>query len=778
MEHHHRSALKQANKKFKAGSKSSKRAQSRTNCGKVNNVKGGGGTAAESSRTDRLNKARQGRDEHRKLQASSRRGVGGVAPPPRLIVLLSVTKNGLTGCVRSAIFGRKADEMDKEDTVRGPETGQLPGVNQRVTVIEAPRNMLAVLDLMMVADIFVLVAGAGEEQDALGGHLLHAAKLFGTPQASLMIVQGASTLASRPRQVLLEKWKTTAISSTGRDTKVVGDRDEDTAVMQRFLAHSKVSARPTWAGHGMVLAHSVQQVAPAAAGGEEGGKEMMLGVTGYVRGKALTPDQLMHVPAQGTYTVDRVVVHADPHVVGREEAKMGSEETLAPTEGREGLAMEQEVDEMDAEQTWPTAEELQGAKRKKRVPKGMDPFLAAWIVDDESGSEEGEEEEGEEGEGGADGLMRGSGSEEEEEEEEEWEDEEDEEESEDGMDADAEAADAEGFLARRRAATEESDFPDEVDTPVDMPARTRFQKYRGLKSFRSSPWDPLENLPSEYAKIAHFRSLNASRLRAVAEDPNSAYAPVGAYVTVWFSVPAEYAESAVAKSAAGEVLVVGALQRYENSMAAMHYNVTRAKDDGDVIRSKDTLVVICGLRRFEAQPIFSEDRHQGDKHKILRFLPPRGSCCASLFAPVAWAPAPVLLCRRHKSGAMTVVAAGSCVGPRANRITLKRLVITALPLKLKKRKATCRFMFFNPDDVRWFKPVELWTKEGRRGHIKESLGTHGYMKCTFDAPIQHSDTVCMSLYKRVFPPYPEDPTVQLDTLGGTPKPLPALPAPP
>jgi len=24
----------------------------------------------------------------------------------------------------------------------------------------------------------------------------------------------------------------------------------------------------------------------------------MLGVTGYVRGKALTPDQLMHVPAQ------------------------------------------------------------------------------------------------------------------------------------------------------------------------------------------------------------------------------------------------------------------------------------------------------------------------------------------------------------------------------------------------------------------------------------------------------------------------------------------------
>lgn len=60
---------------------------------------------------------------------------------------------------------------------------------------------------------------------------------------------------------------------------------------------------------------------------------------------------------------------------------------------------------------------------------------------------------------------------------------------------------------RQREEEEDLQFPDEIDTPRDVPARTRFQRYRGMRSYRTSPWDPYENLPRDYARIFQFEDF-------------------------------------------------------------------------------------------------------------------------------------------------------------------------------------------------------------------------------------------------------------------------------
>lgn len=66
----------------------------------------------------------------------------------------------------------------------------------------------------------------------------------------------------------------------------------------------------------------------------------------------------------------------------------------------------------------------------------------------------------------------------------------------------------------------DAQFPDEVDTPQNILAKTRFQKYRGLESFRTSLWDPKENLPIDYSRIIEFADYDRRRKHIYKERKN------------------------------------------------------------------------------------------------------------------------------------------------------------------------------------------------------------------------------------------------------------------
>ncbi|PFH36649.1 putative ribosome biogenesis protein [Besnoitia besnoiti] len=470
------------------------------------------------------------------------------------------------------------------------------------------------------------------------------------------------------------------------------------------------------------------------------------------------------------------------------------EESLTPAERAELLASMRPLQPFDSttlEQTWPTEAELQEAaetKEKKkggkcrriRVPKGISEYERIWYeeeVDEDEAEDHAERDEEEE-----EAVEMGSDDEKD---DDEWQTEEIAEHPSDAGDMQKEKeeqAKKRNFTIEQRAA-EDLQFPDEVDTPLDVEARVRFQKYRGLKSFRTSFWNKDEDLPVAYARVVDFERFKAMSAFARGELRRlcSSNAFHGRFCRV--TIPLHFHPAMEQLSGNGGIiqrrtdkgfLILSSLLPYECAVSVVHMQLTRGGTFEGPVKGKDELLFNCGFRRFVGRPVYSVDRgisntgSHMDKAKMLPFFRFGTSCVASLYAPTLYPPASVVVFRRTEDSAqpLQVCAWGSVLNSSSNRLIIKRIVLTGYPFKVHRRKAVVRFMFFNPRDIRWFAPVELHTKKGLRGNIMQPLGTHGYMKCKFNQYVKQDDTVCMYLYKRVFPKW------HPPTWGGNPALLP------
>jgi len=104
--------------------------------------------------------------------------------------------------------------------------------------------------------------------------------------------------------------------------------------------------------------------------------------------------------------------------------------------------------------------------------------------------------------------------------------------------------------------------------------------------------------------------------------------------------------------------VVFGLLRHENKMSVVNYAIKLhpSHPEDEPIKSKDRLVFFSGVRKFSAQPVFSQHT-TGSKQKFERFLVPGDVCVATLIAPITFPPGPVLVFR--------------CVGPAGGNMQMR-----------------------------------------------------------------------------------------------------------
>ncbi|XP_072326117.1 pre-rRNA-processing protein TSR1 homolog [Scyliorhinus torazame] len=775
-EPHRPGTFKQPNKQHKTGRHRSKGGLERDSRGRVNVKTISKKLRKDLRKHDRRHKANQMRQQKRDAVLTEKRILGSKDGPPHLVGVI-VLHSGTSA--RDSL--RLIQSIETSSVYNQGEDGErfglvCPGFKQRFYFTRvSPGDIHAALDLAKVADTLMFVLDPYEGWDSSGDFCLSCLFAQGLP-SHVFVVQGINELPVKKRTDAKKNLRK-MLEKRFLDAKPFHlDSEQEAVLVIRHIALQKQRHVAFRDRRSYLLA---EQVAFEAS--DESGLVGTLKVSGYVRGQGLNVNRLVHIVGHGDFQMRQIDGPPDPMPLNPKPTKKredvetpGAEmeedlKVLMKADPRKQESLEAEVvpDPMEGEQTWPTDEELQEAEdamkesRKivRRVPKGTSDYQAAWIVDDEEAiDDEGSDEDMEEDELMGETVSQDS--------DESDAGEESGEECEtmtvpesirdDNYDEKIDEEEERLMLEKYKQERMDEMFPDEVDTPKDVAARVRFQKYRGLKSFRTSPWDPKENLPRDYARIFQFQNFARTKKRIFNEiEEEQEGAMPGWYVTVHIcNVP-----NSVMESFKSQVpLVLFTLLPHEQKMSVIHFLLRRHPNNTEPIGSKEEMVFHCGCRRFRAPPLYSQHT-AANKFKYERFVRSNNTMVGSMYGPIIFPPASVLMFKQRANGMHDLIATGSVLKVDPDRVIVKRITLSGHPFKIMTKTSVVRYMFFNREDVQWFKPVELRTKWGRRGHIKESLGTHGHMKCLFDGQLKSQDTVLMNLYKRIFPQWAYDPHV-------------------
>jgi pre-rRNA-processing protein TSR1 len=183
----------------------------------------------------------------------------------------------------------------------------------------------------------------------------------------------------------------------------------------------------------------------------------------------------------------------------------------------------------------------------------------------------------------------------------------------------------------------------------------------------------------------------------------------------------------VAEHIKQEPLVLSFLLKHERKMTVLHGKVQKNPfyQGENKVESNQMVMVSVGFKRLLIEPIYSRCINGTEKTKFTQSIGEdyESHFFCSFYHHNYFPTSPFLVFRVNPLNVNQIEAApilrGELVKCDPMHVILKRIILTGYPYKINRRRATVRYMFFNPGDVKYFKPVEIRTKLGLRVYLYE-----------------------------------------------------------
>ncbi|OBA19915.1 DUF663-domain-containing protein [Metschnikowia bicuspidata var. bicuspidata NRRL YB-4993] len=762
--HSHRSTLKNDHKPFK--SKHATKGQLKNQYkGKVEKAAAGSNKATRVlSKLERKNTAKQLKDKKILDTKLVRKLFEGSNAAEKIITVISLTQDvSAAGILTQLITSTNDDELAAQVDFVAPSVTSLKLDKFKCTtrfILPEPTNLIAILDAAKVSDYVIFGLSAEEEVDKeYGEQILRAVIAQGIATAVGVVSNLVSAYPKKNFQADVKQSLESFFSHffpTEEKLYAIENKSEALNCL-RFISQ-KFPKSVNWRdSRGYLVASDVSWHASDA---NDAG---YIVVEGVARGTGFNANRLVHINGHGDFQLERIEKVA--------KHKNDQLQTFAPTEEQESLDdlnpeevdMDNDFDELDYD-VHGTGIRMEGknyfndgdtgSARRYKAPKGTSEYQNKWLLDDvlEGASDLDDDDDDE-----LDAAMMDQDVDEEMDVEQgtaatEYEPTEAGDfQSEHFMDLSPEEEE-EQLRQFRKLENEDREFPDEIELDPKELAREKLREYRGIKSLGTCDWDWDEQdsqRPSLYSRLLRISSYKATKNKLQKDAVKEAQVVIGTRVRLYIRAPKYILDDVLISE---KPFIIYSLLPHEHKLSVTNFSFKTWEDYEKPLPSGEALVVQYGFRRQVISPTFSQGSNNANNvHKFQRFAHFGDTCVATAIAPALFYNAPAIFFKQKADGLLELVGQGTFLNCDHTRVMAERVVLTGHAVKIHKRLITVRYMFFNSEDIEWFKAVPLFTKSGRTGFIKESLGTHGYFKSTFDGRLSAQDVIGMALYRRVWP---------------------------